>query len=153
MLLLQQQVPSCRGNQPNHYNCSIQTQSQKSIHNVRYDSQFSPVCWSGSSVTSTQENRPSSRVWYINQRRNITTTGRYVSLFIHIFNGCFKLLICSKLFILDQNVKGEKINRKGFIRKFLSIMVANGSRSTMAECPRHDRSEMVKRARLWVGPL
>lgn len=43
VLLLQQQVPSCRGNQPNHYNCSIQTQSQKSIHNVRYDSQFSPV--------------------------------------------------------------------------------------------------------------
>lgn len=54
-------------------------------------------------------------------------------------------------FILDQNVKGEKINRKGFIRKFRFIMVANGSRSTMAECPRHDGSEMVKRARLWVG--
>lgn len=25
VFLLQQQVPSCRGNQPNHYNCSIQT--------------------------------------------------------------------------------------------------------------------------------
>lgn len=47
---------------------------------------------------------------------------------------------------MDQNVKGEKINRKGFIRKFRFIMVANGSRSTMAECPRHDGSEMVKRA-------
>lgn len=48
-------------------------------------------------------------------------------------------------------LKERKSIERVFIGKFRSIMVANGSRSTMAECPRHDRSEMVKRARLWVG--
>lgn len=61
--------------------------------------------------------------------------------------SCLFVANCS---FWDQNVKGEKINRKGFIRKFRSIMVANGSRSTVAQCPRHERSEMVKIAKLWA---